>query len=182
MTDAMIESRGGALAVMGRAMAWGRVETPVGTLWLASDGDAITATRFDGDAPEALPASVLEIASDMPAVLRGAVRQLEAWVAGRQTALDVPLAPAGTAFQRAVWTELVAIPPGTTTTYGNIAQRIGHPSAVRAVGAANGRNPIAVFIPCHRVIGAGGGLTGYAWGIERKQWLLDHERALSRRT
>lgn len=89
---------------------------------------------------------------------------------------DIPVATGGTPFQRQVWAALREIPCGSTTSYGLLAERIGHPAAVRAVGAANGANPIAVIVPCHRVIGANGSLTGYGGGIERKRWLLNHEQ------
>lgn len=100
---------------------------------------------------------------------------------GELTAIDtIPVATGGTPFQRRVWQELRNIPCGATTSYGDLARRIGHPTAVRAVGAANGDNPVAVIVPCHRVIGSNGSLTGYGGGIERKRWLLDHERRPSR--
>ncbi len=110
------------------------------------------------------------------APLQGA---LDAYFAGDLAAFDaIPVDPGGTAFQRAVWTALRRILPGATTTYGALARAIDHPTAVRAVGAANGANPIWLLIPCHRAIGAGGALTGYAGGLERKRWLLQHEGAL----
>lgn len=100
------------------------------------------------------------------------VAQLNEYFAGRREAFDLPLNLAGTEFQLAVWNELLRVPYGTTITYGELARRIGRPSAVRAVGAANGANPIPVIVPCHRVIGSNGTLTGYGGGIARKQWLL----------
>src|SRR5205807_5632410 len=102
-------------------------------------------------------------------------RQLAEYFAGDRTAFNVPLAAGGTPFQRAVWEGLQDIPYGETVSYGELARRIGRPSAVRAVGLANGRNPIAVIVPCHRVIGADGTLTGYGGGIERKRLLLELE-------
>jgi methylated-DNA-[protein]-cysteine S-methyltransferase len=105
--------------------------------------------------------------------------RLDAYFAGDLAAFDeLALDPGGTAFQRAVWDALRRIPPGATTTYGALAQAIANPAAVRAVGAANGANPIWLMIPCHRAIAAGGALTGYAGGLERKRWLLRHEGAL----
>ncbi|HEY6491593.1 MAG TPA: methylated-DNA--[protein]-cysteine S-methyltransferase [Terracidiphilus sp.] len=99
------------------------------------------------------------------------------YFAGDLHAIDrIPVATGGTPFQREVWNALREIPCGSTTSYGLLARRIGHPAAVRAVGAANGANPIAVIVPCHRVIGANGSLTGYGGGIERKRWLLNHEQ------
>jgi len=107
-----------------------------------------------------------------------AADQLGAYFAGHLTEFDLPLAPAGTQFQRAVWAALQQIPYGETWSYGQLASKIGSPAAVRAVGLANGRNPIAVIIPCHRVIGADGGLTGYGGGLERKRYLLHLEAGL----
>jgi methylated-DNA-[protein]-cysteine S-methyltransferase len=104
-----------------------------------------------------------------------AVVQLREYFDGARTTFELDLAPQGTEFQRAVWDELLRVPYGATVTYAELARRIGRPNAVRAVGAANGANPIAVVIPCHRVIGSNGTLTGYGGGIERKQWLLAHE-------
>ena len=103
--------------------------------------------------------------------------QLAAYFAGERTDFDVPLAMEGTDFQRRVWAALREIPYGETISYGELARRVGNPKASRAVGLANGRNPIGVIVPCHRVVGATGSLTGYGGGIERKRWLLDHERA-----
>ena len=105
---------------------------------------------------------------------------LEAFFAGRLQAIDaVAVHTGGTAFQRRVWAALRAIPAGTTTTYGRLAAALGQPTASRAVGLANGANPVVIVVPCHRVIGADGTLTGYGGGIERKRWLLDHERSWS---
>ena len=102
-------------------------------------------------------------------------RQLDAYFAGQLKSFDVPLKPAGTSFQLRVWSALRDIPFGETRSYGQLASAIGDPSAMRAVGAANGRNPIALVVPCHRVIGAGGSLTGFGGGIERKKFLLHLE-------
>jgi methylated-DNA-[protein]-cysteine S-methyltransferase len=105
---------------------------------------------------------------------------IEAYFAGDLAAIDtLPTSTGGTSFQREVWAALRAIPTGQTTTYGTLAQRLGRPKAVRAVGAANGANPISLIVPCHRVIGADAGLTGYGGGIERKRWLLNHEGAVT---
>jgi methylated-DNA-[protein]-cysteine S-methyltransferase len=103
-------------------------------------------------------------------------RQLDEYFAGRRTDFDVAVEPAGTRFQVSVWSALVDIPYGMTTTYGAVAARIGHPAAARAVGGASGRNPVSIIIPCHRVVGVDGSLTGYGWGIERKAWLLELEQ------
>ena len=106
--------------------------------------------------------------------------QLAEYFAGERQQFDVPLKLAGTPFQQRVWQELVRIPFGTTITYAQLAQRVGQPTASRAVGHANGRNPISIIVPCHRVIGANGKLTGYAGGVDKKQWLLAWERVAPR--
>ncbi len=104
--------------------------------------------------------------------------RLRAYLAGELEALDtIPVDPGGTAFQRGVWSALRAVPAGTTTTYGALAARLGRPTAARAVGRANALNPVAIVVPCHRLLGAGGSLTGYAGGLARKRWLLAHEHA-----
>jgi methylated-DNA-[protein]-cysteine S-methyltransferase len=109
----------------------------------------------------------------------GVGKQLEAYLGGDLDALDaIEVDTGGTDFQRRVWKELRRIPVGTTISYGELARRVGNPKASRPVGAANGRNPVAIVVPCHRVIGADGTLTGYASGVERKRWLLAHEGAL----
>jgi methylated-DNA-[protein]-cysteine S-methyltransferase len=113
-------------------------------------------------------------------ILRASVRQLEEYFSGLRTTFDLPLDPPGTPFQRAAWEILRAIPFGHTMTYGEQAQRLGGANKARAVGAANGRNPVSIIVPCHRVIGADGSLTGFAAGVERKAWLLRHEAAISR--
>jgi methylated-DNA-[protein]-cysteine S-methyltransferase len=114
------------------------------------------------------------------APLASVIQALDAYFDGDLRALDsIRTATGGTSFQRAVWRALRAIKPGTTKSYGQIAARIGRPTASRAVGAANGSNPIAIVVPCHRVIGANGALTGYGGGLPRKRWLLDHEREFS---
>jgi len=113
-------------------------------------------------------------------VLRQAAFELEEYFAGKRSVFDLPLDPVGTPFQLEVWRALRDVPFGETAAYGEIARRIGRPAASRAVGAANGRNPISIIIPCHRIIGAGGDLTGYGGGLNRKEWLLRHERTTAR--
>ena len=119
-------------------------------------------------------------ASEPPSdpVLAEACAQLHAYFAGERSSFDLPLEPAGTPFHRRVWAAVATIPHGTTATYGELAVQLGAPGAARAVGAANGRNPIAIVIPCHRVVGARGALTGYAYGVERKAALLALERGV----
>ena len=158
-----------------------RIETPVGTVLLVVDPEGCVRAldfagyedrmhrllrRHYGDAPLA--------DGRAPEAVRDAVA---AYFAGNHKALDgLTVKTAGTDFQRSVWAALRDIPAGETRTYGQLAAAIGKPKAVRAAGLANGQNPIAVIVPCHRVIGANGTLTGYAGGLERKRWLLDHER------
>jgi len=151
-----------------------RVRSPVGALLLVGDvggeGLALRGIYFDGapHAREALPPGAREDA----AVFAHVVEQLEAYFEGARTAFDIALAPHGTPFQREVWRALEAIPYGESRTYAEIANAIGKPRAVRAVGAANGRNPLSIVVPCHRVIGRDGTLTGYAGGIDNKRALL----------
>jgi methylated-DNA-[protein]-cysteine S-methyltransferase len=157
------------------------VPSPIGPLSLATDGRALVALEF-GEIAALAPrlcarfgaAAAMREAAD-PLGLASRVR---AYLEGDLGALaSVPVDGGGTAFQRRVWTALREIPPGETSTYSALAARIGAPRACRAVGLANGRNPIAIAVPCHRVVGAGGALTGYAGGLERKRWLLAHEGA-----
>jgi methylated-DNA-[protein]-cysteine S-methyltransferase len=158
-----------------------RCQSPIGELLMAVDAEGrVCVLAFD---PPADPREMLsrccgrrtvqvEHASD-PA---GCATALRAYFAGDLSAIDaVPVAPVGTSFQRDVWSALRAIPRGTTTSYGALARALGRPDASRAVGLANGSNPVAIVIPCHRVIGANGSLTGYGGGLERKRWLLAHE-------
>ena len=159
------------------------LSTPLGPMTLTASDAAIVSLHFG----EAVPAgSVLagselagsELAPDgeVPPLLRHAARELAEYFAGRRHRFTLPLAPQGTPFQQRVWEALRSIPCGETRTYGQIARQIGRPGASRAVGMANNRNPIAILIPCHRVIGADGRLTGYAAGIEVKARLLELER------
>ena len=146
------------------------VQSPIGRLTLVeSDGELV------GLYMESYPAPPAERRTSP--LLDRAQAQLREYFAGGRDRFDLPLRPEGTEFQRAVWTELTRIPFGVTCSYAEIARRIGRPKAVRAVGAANGANPIAVVIPCHRVIGADGSLTGFGGGLPRKKWLLAHESA-----
>jgi methylated-DNA-[protein]-cysteine S-methyltransferase len=118
-----------------------------------------------------------EIAVSADPLLIQAADQLRAYFAGELREFDIPLAPSGTAFEHHVWSAVSAIPYGATATYSEIATAVGRPSACRAVGAANGRNPLPVIVPCHRIVGAAGGLTGYGGGLDRKRSLLDLEAA-----
>ena len=161
-----------------------RFPSPLGELILTASDTALTGVHFptsrhlpplhgverrtagedDGDGPAS-------------ALLARARHQLEEYFARTRTTFDVPLDPPGTTFQRVVWDLLRTIPYGTTTSYGKLARRLGDPRATRAVGAANGKNPIPIIVPCHRVVGARGELTGFGGGLDRKRWLLEHEGA-----
>lgn len=150
--------------------AWTFLESPIGRLTLVADGGALTALLLPGHEPTPSgPATPHE------PTLAAALGQLSEYFAGQRRRFDLPLAPAGTAFQRAVWDQLLHIPFAETTSYGKIAASVGRPRAVRAVGAANGANPISLIVPCHRVIGSDGTLTGYGGGLPAKRWLLAHE-------
>ena len=147
--------------------------TPVGLLRAAVDAEgSLVRLEFRGSASET-PRSTPEKAAGSPC--EDVRRQLSEYFEGQRTSFDLRLAPDGTAFQRRVWEELAQIPFGQRTTYGELARRIGRPAAFRAVGAANGANPIAIVIPCHRVVGSDGSLTGYGGGLPLKEWLLAHE-------
>ena len=148
------------------------VQAPSDRLVVASDGSAIVGVWMANAEPDDRQ-WVDRCGTD--ALLDEARRQLVAYFAGRLRAFDVPLAPNGTDFQRRVWSALREIPFGATISYAELARRMSNAAAVRAVGAANGRNPIPIIVPCHRVIGSDGSLTGFGGGLHRKQWLLKHE-------
>ena len=152
------------------------VDTPIGNVVVVANAVGVTSVEFDVEdindvaGVDAQRDTVAESNADR------AAEQLREYFAGKRTTFDVPLAATGTRFQAAAWAALCRIPFGNTISYKEQAMSMGKPTATRAVGAANGRNPIAVIVPCHRVIGADGSLTGYASGVDRKVWLLDHER------
>lgn len=152
-------------------------ESPIQTLQLVSDGQSLIGLYMMSEKHQNIPQSDW-IEDDSVAPFAAAKQQLTAYFAGTLTVFDLPVQMQGTAFQQQVWAALQTIPYGTTISYGNLAQHIGQPNASRAVGLANGRNPVSIVVPCHRVIGANGKLTGYGGGIERKQWLLNHERLM----
>ena len=144
-------------------------DSPLGRITAVSDGECLTRLYFDDS-----PAS--SAASPNIALFDALDRWLDAYFGGTIPDFMPPLSLRSTPFQLAVWDAIRAVPYGSTATYGEIAARLGKPGCARAVGAAVARNPIAILIPCHRIVGAGGALTGYAWGIERKRWLLEWER------
>jgi methylated-DNA-[protein]-cysteine S-methyltransferase len=148
-----------------------RMQTPLGTMRLVSDGQALTGAYFSGQKYDVTPQPDW-VEEDGLQVLADARTQLLEYFAGERIAFDLPLTPAGTAFQRRVWAALLEIRHGETCAYGDVAQALDERTAVRAVGAAVGRNPISVIIPCHRVLGSTGALTGYAGGLDRKRALL----------
>jgi methylated-DNA-[protein]-cysteine S-methyltransferase len=160
------------------AIRFTEMESPIGLLRLLGTENGLTGLFMQNHlyAPE--PAAQLGWPRD-DALFAEARAQLTDYFAARRTTFDLLIdreVLGGTPFQRRVWTELEKIPYGTTISYGELAKRIGNPAAVRAVGLANGHNPISIIVPCHRVIGANGTLTGYGGGLERKRWLLDHEQ------
>jgi len=148
------------------------VESPIGPLTLiARDGVLTNVSMHEQRHASAPP---IEAMRD-DAWFKDVAAQLGAYFAGELSSFELEMNPLGTSFQRNVWARLCEIPFGETISYGELAQRVGSPNASRAVGLANGRNPIAIIVPCHRVIGANGALTGYGGGLERKSWLLEHE-------
>lgn len=152
------------------------LQSPVGPLLVAADDVGLRAIEFYANRhPVARDATWVEGPHPLIDLAR---RQLEEYFAGTRRTFDLPLAPRGTDFQRVVWFELAEIPYGSTISYSELAVRVGRPSAVRAVGAANGRNPLPIALPCHRVIGADGSLTGFGGGLPMKRFLLEHEGAL----
>ncbi|MBC6961221.1 MAG: methylated-DNA--[protein]-cysteine S-methyltransferase [Nitrosomonas sp.] len=150
------------------------LESPVDRLLLTSDGKFLTGVYMEIEIQKLLPRMTDDWRQDA-APFTEAIAQLNAYFAGELIQFDLLMKATGTPFQEAVWQSLTAIPYGETVSYKNIAERLHLPKAARAVGMANGQNPISIIIPCHRVIGANGKLTGYGGGIHRKQWLLAHE-------
>lgn len=152
--------------------------SPVGELRIVVSDRGIRAILWEGDEARVRLGDVERIgAADHP-VTQGAVEQLDGYFAGTVTAFDLPLDLVGSDFQVLAWRALTRIPFGEVRTYGEQAADVGRPTAVRAIGAANGRNPVGIVVPCHRVIGADGSLTGFAGGVDAKRFLLDHERAV----
>jgi methylated-DNA-[protein]-cysteine S-methyltransferase len=147
-------------------------DTPVGPLRATADESALREIAWPGRSQQRAPM----VAGGPHPVLDALIAQLDEYFAGDRVEFDLPLAPQGTEFQLAAWLLLRQIPYGETITYGEQARRLGDPRKARAVGAANGRNPLSIVVPCHRVVGSNGHLTGFGGGVENKAWLLDHER------
>jgi methylated-DNA-[protein]-cysteine S-methyltransferase len=150
--------------------------SPIGELTIVVGDRGLRAVWWHDDPRSGSDVPVGGATAAQQALLAAAVRQLDDYFAGIRTEFDLPLDAHGTPFQHAAWGVLRSIPFGTTMTYGQQAVALGDPNKARAVGAANGRNPIGIIVPCHRVVGASGALTGFAGGLDAKAWLLDHER------
>lgn len=159
------------------ALCFKTMELPVGTLTLVASDAGLVAILWPGDRPGRVPLDAMVEDADHP-VLTETARQLDAYFAGALTRFTMALDFRGTDFQKRVWAALLTIPFGETRSYAQIAHQIGRPAAVRAVGAANGRNPISIVAPCHRVVGSNGALTGFAGGLDAKRLLLDLESAV----
>ena len=181
-TDDMMESeyendRAASTNAPGRGALWFiEVASPIGILVVTNEGDSVTGLYMESHrhGPINRGGWILDSRRER-AALNLARRQLTEYFEGTRQAFELPLAALGTAVQKSVWHALGGIPYGETRSYGEIAKQLGKPKASRAIGAANGRNPISIIVPCHRVIGSDGSLTGFGGGIERKQWLLAHE-------
>jgi methylated-DNA-[protein]-cysteine S-methyltransferase len=148
------------------------IETPLGPLHILATEHGISHVQFSGSALQ--PENIR-----MNAAIEQCIHELREYFASRRTEFSIPLAPTGTPFEEQVWKMLMEVPYGSTCSYFDIAHRMNNPKAIRAVGRANGANPVAIVIPCHRVVGADGSLTGYSGELWRKRWLLDHEARVS---
>ena len=163
---------------MNEHLVCARYASPLGPMLLAASDDGLAGVWFEGQRHGPESVSWPEVPGHP--VLREAVRQLQEYFAGTRTAFELPLDLChGTPFQQSVWQALLAIPPGGTTSYAELGRKLGRPQAARAIGAAVGRNPVSIVVPCHRVLGTDGALTGYAGGLERKSALLKLEGALA---
>lgn len=151
------------------------IETPLGIASISGDEDGITSVSVTKESSE-------KPSTKIPVILQDGALQLQEYFQGNRTDFDLKLNPAGTDFQKKVWDELLNIPFGKTTTYLDMAKRLGDPKCIRAAASANGKNPLWIIVPCHRVIGSDGSLTGYAGGLWRKKWLLDHENPVKQQS
>lgn len=149
------------------------MDTPVGLLLIETNQHGVTHINFKDEQPNTLPPATGKKAANH---LKMAVSQLQEYFAGKRIDFNLTLAPTGSVFQQQVWQQLQTIPYGSSQSYLDIAKNLDNEKAVRAVGLANGKNPISIIVPCHRVIGSNGKLTGYAGGLWRKEWLLKHEK------
>lgn len=156
-------------------MKTAHLSTPIGNLIIKGDDSGLHSVLFSSDS------EIVKI-EDIPLELEDAVNQLQEYFDQKREKFDLKLAPAGTNFQKRVWCELENIPYGKTNSYLEIANYLGDPKVIRAAASANGKNPIAIIIPCHRVIGSDGSLTGYAGGLERKKFLLEHESTIKQQS
>lgn len=147
--------------------------SPIGTVLLQAEDEYLTVVSFRDDV------SITETGITTSPILKTTIQQLDEYFAGTRKQFDLPLQPDGTAFQQKVWDQLIKIPYAETVTYLHMAKRLGNVKSIRAAASANGKNPIGIIIPCHRVVGADGKLTGYAGGLHRKQWLLEHEAKMA---
>src|SRR5947209_2611082 len=145
------------------------IQTPIGLMVLKATATTIVAVEFREESPQEPSCDILE----------GAQKQIEEYFSGTRTSFELSLAPDGTEFEQGVWNELQSVKFGATASYLDIAKKLNNTGAIRAVGRANGANPIAIIIPCHRIVGSDGSLTGYAGGLWRKRWLLDHEAKIA---
>ena len=162
---------------MNETFAYTRVASPLGTLMIVADGRALTGVYFDGQRHQP-PIGDDWVDRDDAPLLRRAASQIAEFFSGARAHFDLPLAPSGTAFQRSVWDAIAKVPRGQTISYAELAERAGSPGSARAAGTATGRNPLSIVIPCHRIVGSDGALTGYAGGLDRKRALLALERAV----
>ncbi len=151
------------------------IETPLGIATITGDKNGVSSVSVT-------KTSTNISSTNIPAFLQDAVTQLQEYFDGNRTNFDLLLNPSGTDFQKKVWDELLTIPFGKTATYLDIAKRLGDPKCIRAAASANGKNPLWIIVPCHRVIGSDGSLTGYAGGLWRKKWLLDHENPVKQQS
>lgn len=158
------------------SLVYALIPSPVGKLKLVATDRGLAAILWENESPNRVRLGTMVESPDHP-ILVQAQTQLNDYFAGARTLFTVPLDMVGTDFQKKVWSALLAIPFGETRTYGELARQLGNPNASRAVGAANGKNPVSIITPCHRMIGSDGSLTGFAGGLATKQFLLEHERA-----
>lgn len=162
----------------GLQVFWGLIEAPFGPVTVTAGDDGVRGVSFGGEPGARLPLGATVQRDESHPVVSRALGQLREYLEGTRREFDLPLVLEGTEFQVAAWRALARVPYGATATYATQAATIGRPTATRAVGAANGRNPVAIVLPCHRIVGSDGSLTGFAGGLGTKKWLLAHEEAV----